>query len=150
MPLRSTRMNRKRSNRTPAKKQRLPTSRSNNQRSSLQVSREFIGPVPPPDLLERYNQIIPGAGERIIAMAEQETSHRHDIERTIVTNEYREAKRGQIFAVIIGSLAIISGTIISLQGAQWAGIAIGGGGVIGLVSVFIFGRQIFGRQEESK
>ena len=136
-------MNRKRRNRAPATKQQSPTSRSNNQRPPLQVAtrEEFSGPIPPPSILEGYNQIIPGAAERIIAMAEQETSHRQDMEQTIVINEYREARRGQIFAVVIGSLAIISGAIISVQGAQWAGIAIGGGGVIGLVSVFILGRQ---------
>lgn len=74
-------------------------------------------------------------------MAEQETGHRRNMEQIIVSNEYREARMGQVCAVIVGSLAIIAGATISVLGAQLAGAAIGGGGVMGLVSVFVLGRK---------
>ena len=48
---------------------------------------------------------------------------------------------GQTCAVFIGSLAIIAGSVVSVLGAPWAGAAIGGCGVIGLVSVFILDRK---------
>lgn len=107
----------------------------------VQVTEQFSGPLPHPDVLERYNQVAPHAADRIIAMAEQETSHRHNIEQAIVDNEFKEARMGQICALAIGSLAIISGAIISISGAPWAGAIIGGSGVVGLVSVFILGRK---------
>lgn len=124
----------------PVKKQQLP-SRQQTSQQIVQVTEQFSGPLPPPDVLERYNQIAPDAANRIIAMAEQETGHRRNMEQIIVSNEYREARMGQVCAVIIGSLAIIAGATISVLGAQLAGAAIGGSGVIGLVSVFVFGRQ---------
>ena len=80
----------------------------------VQVTEQFSGPLPPPDMLERYNQVVPDAANRIIAMAEQETGHRRNMERLIISNEYQEAKMGQTCAVIIGSLAIISGATISV------------------------------------
>ena len=63
------------------------------------------------------------------------------MERLIISNEYQEARMGQTCAVFIGSIAIIAGSVISVLGAPWAGAAIGGGGVIGLVSVFVLGRK---------
>ena len=40
------------------------------------VSRE--GPLPAPEELHAYNQLVPGAAERIIAMAEREQATRHN------------------------------------------------------------------------
>ncbi len=48
---------------------------------------------------------------------------------------------GQIFGLIIGMTAIISGALTAYYGSEWAGGFIGGGGVIGLVSVFVLGRR---------
>ncbi len=33
----------------------------------------FQGPLPPPELLEAYNKIIPNGAERIVAMAEKQS-----------------------------------------------------------------------------
>jgi len=38
------------------------------------------GPIPPPTVLEHYDAIVPGAAERIIAMAEGEIQHRRAVE----------------------------------------------------------------------
>ncbi len=137
-------------NKRPVQKQQPITTQQQNHQQVVQVTEQFSGPIPPPDVLERYNQIAPGAANRIIAMAEQETGHRRDMELSILSNEYREARMGQICAVIIGSLAIITGGITAVSGAQWAGLAIGGCGVVGLVSVFIFGRKGIWRQQRDK
>jgi uncharacterized membrane protein len=32
------------------------------------------GPLPPPEVLEKYNQVVPGLADRIITMAEQQAS----------------------------------------------------------------------------
>lgn len=38
----------------------------------------FSGPLPPPEALAKYDQVVPGAAERIMQMAEKEMQHRHD------------------------------------------------------------------------
>ena len=39
---------------------------------------EFLrGPLPPPDIRAGYEDVVPGAGERILQMAEQEAAHPH-------------------------------------------------------------------------
>ena len=46
-----------------------------------QHSEAFSGPIPPPDLLEKYNNIIPNGADRILAMAEQQQAHRQFMEK---------------------------------------------------------------------
>ena len=44
------------------------------------VTQTYSGPIPHPDDLRRYDEIIPGAAERILRMAELENQHRHQQE----------------------------------------------------------------------
>lgn len=41
---------------------------------------QHSGPLPAPADYERYSQLIPNGGERIMAMAEKEQHHRHRLE----------------------------------------------------------------------
>ena len=58
-----------------------------------------------------------------------------------------DIKRGQVFGLIIGITAIVGGSLTASLGQSLAGTFIGGGGVIGLVSVFVLGRY---KKEQSK
>ena len=40
----------------------------------------FSGPIPPPDLLRKYEEINPGFADRIMRQAEAQTAHRIEIE----------------------------------------------------------------------
>lgn len=102
---------------------------------------QYSGPLPPPESLASYDEISPGFANRIIAMAESEMTHRHEIEKKALTGDIWEARIGQVFGLLIGISTIIAGAITAINGAQWAGGFIGTGGVIGLVSVFIYGRK---------
>jgi uncharacterized membrane protein len=63
--------------------QRRDTELGNADPSSAVISatrtevRQHIGPLPAPDDLARYNEIVPGVAERIVTMAEND--HRHQI-----------------------------------------------------------------------
>ena len=112
------------------------------------ITTGFSGPIPDPNTLQRYESIKNGLADRIVSMAERQSEHRQALEKKSLDaeiknkeKEFSEARLGQIFALIIGLTAIICGTFASFNGAQWFGSIIGGGGVIGLVSVFILGRK---------
>ena len=122
----------------PSTKPSAPAQRQQAQ-TGPQVRTEFSGPLPPPDALEKYERVSPGAAERIIAMVERESSHRHELGKFLVNNGYKQASKGQNYAAIIGALAIISGAIAGISGAQWTGSVIGGLGMVGLVSTLIWG-----------
>lgn len=84
--------------------------------------------------------MIPGAAERIIAMAEKDAEHQRDMERMALAAERRERRIGQIFALIIGLSALAAAVGCAYIGATAVAATIGGGTVVGLVTVFVTGR----------
>lgn len=62
------------------------------------IKEEFSGPIPHPDIIEKYEQILPGAADRIISMAEKQASHRQDMEKAMIKSEARDGLLGVIFA----------------------------------------------------
>ncbi len=61
------------------------------------------GPLPPPEILENYNNILPGSAEHIIKMAETQQLHRHTLETKTVFIE--------TIKLFIEPLAIICSTV---------------------------------------
>jgi len=51
------------------------------------------GPLPPPAILQQYDTVVPGAAERIIAMAEGEVAHRRSIEVQQVNTDIQTQTR---------------------------------------------------------
>ena len=56
----------------------------------------------PPEAFQRYEEILPGAAERILKMAEKQAEHRQRLEEKIVNAEIRDARLGLIFGFLIG------------------------------------------------
>jgi len=52
-----------------------------------------------------------------------------------------ERKRGQDYGLTIGILTICASCATTLLGQPWVGGALGSAGIIGLVSVFVYGRR---------
>lgn len=73
------------------------------------ASMTYEGPLPPASEFDRYEQVCPGAADRILSMAEREEAHRHDTEDRIVDSIIRQSKLGQIFAfsIALGSLGTV-------------------------------------------
>ncbi len=105
-------------------------------------SASFEGPMPPPAILEGYERLVPGAAERILAMAESDTKHQHSIELAALRAMENEVKRGQIFAFVIGLAALLASMFALYMGSPTVAGIIGGTTVVGLVSAFIIGRFV--------
>jgi uncharacterized membrane protein len=107
--------------------------------ASMQMT--FQGPLPPAIELEKYNQIVPGAAERIIAMAEKQTAHRMELEKHAVAEQLRQSARGQLFALIIGVTGIIGAVIVGLIGNAWVAGTIATAALGTLAVSFISGKR---------
>lgn len=121
----------------------------------IQQASLSIGPLPSPEILQQYEQMHPGTGERIVRRFELEGEHRHAIENKIVDAQIaRDSadvagfKRGQRFGltVAISGLIIAAITmIISVYQKSETGIITGGslGGVTltSMVVAFLAGRK---------
>jgi uncharacterized membrane protein len=116
--------------------------RSQASRGIVHQSASFEGPMPPPAILEGYERLVPGAAERILAMAESDTKHQHAIEFAALRAMESEVKRGQIFAFVIGLAALLASMFALYMGSPTVAGIIGGTTVVGLVSAFIIGRFV--------
>ncbi len=130
-------------------KKEVPTKPKSDEIMSHQVLGQiYQGPIPTPDVLKKYNVLLPGAADRILSMAEKEADHRHKMEERALEIESedlkaraRDSRWGQIFGFFIGIFTVVAGAYTATQGYQWPGGLIGTSGVLGLVSVFVIGRK---------
>jgi len=110
-------------------------------------------------VLAKYGELVPGAPERIITMAEKQSQHRQQLEaeglRAQINDDRAqriETRLGQVFGLIIAALAIGAGVTCVVVAPSAAGATtgsvIGGGGVIGLVYAFRYGRKLAEQESE--
>lgn len=100
----------------------------------------FQGPLPPPETLQRYNQIVPGAASRIISMAESQHGHRQHLEKRVVESNTDNQRLGLIFGFIIAMTAIVGGIYLAATGKSAAGLTAIVAALAALVGVFVYGK----------
>lgn len=114
---------------------------STNVRVTSAFSRSFSGPLPPPEILQRYDEIETGFANRIVTLAEKEQSHRHDTEGTALASSIASEKRGQYLAFILCAMIVIGSIYLIADGAAISGLLLAGSTLTGLAYIFISGRN---------
>lgn len=97
----------------------------------------FKGPIPPPEVLQGYENVQQGFGDRILRMAERQQDHRIKCEDKVVQESTTQSKRGQWFGFIIAILFLSGALALGFTGHEVLGGIIGGGTLISVVSVFL-------------
>jgi uncharacterized membrane protein len=110
----------------------------------------FSGPIPHPDTLKRFNDIVPGAAERIIKMAEDQSSHRRSLEKSVIESDISRSKWGQILGFVIAIFGLTASTFIAVYGSAVAGSILGVGTLASLVGVFMYGSISRKKEREEK
>ncbi len=93
------------------------------------------------DKIEKIAASSPEVAKVLLTEFQIYSEHLREMDRRALQAQIIVTYLGQIFGLLIGLTAIICGTLTAYHGSQWAGGFIGGGGVIGLVSVFVLGRR---------
>jgi len=101
----------------------------------------FQGPIPPPELLREYNEIVPNGAERIVKMAETQSAHRIHLESTVILGDDRRANWGLFTGFTIGVLIIVLSFVLVLKGHDTSGTILGSIDLVSLVGVFVYGRS---------
>jgi uncharacterized membrane protein len=114
------------------------------------MSSSFSGPIPPPALLEKYNQIIPNGAERILAMAEKQSAHREYLEKRVVDGNVSNQTRGSYFAFVISLTAILGGVWLISHGKSPEGLASIITSLVGLAGVFFYSKHQQKKEREQK
>jgi uncharacterized membrane protein len=101
------------------------------------IDEEWSGPLPDPDALERYEGLIPGSGERFLAVFEAEVAHRQNLENMEFARESRRMDWGLGAAFFAVTMIIGAGTFLIFVGHDWAGGGLIGVNIVGLAAVFV-------------
>jgi uncharacterized membrane protein len=107
---------------------------------------QYSGPIPPPELLQSYEEILPGSADRILAVFENQTAHRINMESTVIRGDNSRSWAGLACGLIVSLAAMAVSAFAIHNGAALAGTLLAGGSLSSLVGVFVYGTKI--RKEE--
>jgi len=102
-----------------------------------------VGPLPPPESVERYELVMSGAFDRMLTMAEQDQQNKFERSRTVLTvyehnvrSAWHFAQCGQVFGfvTVIIFFAILAYAMY-LGNERMFGIILGAGALAGLVQL---------------
>lgn len=93
----------------------------------------WVSPLPPPEDLQKYNQIVQGAGERLLKMAEAEQSHRIYRERAAISI----GRWGLVVGAVVTVLIAVGGLWLVNNGRTWGGVSV----IAGVAGVFVWGTK---------
>jgi len=132
------------------KKQNLRTSPQQKTQVQQIQAQVHEGPLPSPEVLFQYNEIVSGAAERILIMAESQANHRQNLELIVVKAGSRDSLLGLIFGLIIGLAGIIGGVATIMAGQPKGGAALGITSLASLIGVFVYGSRQRRLEREAK
>ena len=91
----------------------------------VEISTQWGGPLPPPEIVEQYEATLPGSGERILRMVEEEQAHRHrqenrmlDISELDIRNTHWTRRIG----IVVAALPVLTGLFLTLNGQHRNGV----------------------------
>lgn len=97
----------------------------------------FQGPTPPPEVMERYEKLVPGIAERLFKLAEDESLHRRALEdqankANIAAQDkqleiaklqskaaFDSDSKGQSAGVFVSISCIVGAVFLSMYGHDW-------------------------------
>lgn len=110
---------------------------------------QYSGPLPHPEILKQYEEILPGISERIFTNFEKQTNHRIELEKKQQEEDFVLAKQGQNYALTIAIFGILSSLAAIYLGSPTVAGILGGSTIIGLVTAFINGNKIKQQEREN-
>lgn len=116
----------------------------------IRSSQTWMGPIPPPEVLKGYNDLVPGSADRILTRMEKQSDHRMELEKMVVPQQVKQSSRGQWFGLIIGLAGLGVSLVMALTGHDVTAGIIGGTSVLGLVTVFVTGQRIEKKERKAE
>lgn len=111
------------------------------------IASTYSGPLPPAEAFEHYERVCPGAADRIIAMAEQQASHRQELEKRREATISRNSQIGIVSALLLAIFILVGGVICVILGHDWAGGVIVSLDLVSLCAVFVYGTNMRDKEQ---
>lgn len=107
----------------------------------IDVGMMYMGPLPPASEFAKYEAALSGSADRILTMAEKQSSHRQDMENKSLEHSIKVSRTGQILGFFISILVIVLGFWLAMAGKELAGFALIILDLGGLAGLFIYNRE---------
>lgn len=121
--------------------QTLPKEKQVEVRRLMMTAMSFQGPLPPPEILAHYSEIIPNGADRLMVLLEKQTDHRISVESRLVDARVSTTSKGQWIAF---GLSMFFGLIAAFLGYTGHDVLAGSIGVttiVGLAVIFVLGKE---------
>jgi uncharacterized membrane protein len=114
------------------------------------INTSFSGPIPPPEMLKSYDEVVPGSAKTLIDVFNDQAHHRMDLEKRSLVSDRRRSWGGLLSALVISLVCIGVGGWLVHEGHDAAGTAIIAIDLVGLAGTFIYGTQSQRRERTEK
>ena len=104
---------------------------------ALAQSLTISGPLPSSAEYSGYEKTHPGTAERILAMAEKQSSHRQEVEKEKIKDAFRLNSRGQMLGFVVAILSIGAVFVSLLLNQPLGAIAPAIVALTGLAAIFV-------------
>jgi uncharacterized membrane protein len=109
--------------------------------AAMEIVVQHSGPLPPPQILAGYDQVLPGLADRIVSMAESDLRHHQDMQKTALDGEISERKMGQIGGTLVTIVALVISAWVAVSGYPVLGGGLASLTLLGIVTTLIGGRE---------
>lgn len=106
------------------------------------IAKVSSGPVPPPEVLEGYERIVPGSAKLIFDNFEAESTHRRKLESKASDRDTFRSIAGMIAGFVVALLLIGVAVFTIREGHPGPGATIIVGGLASAVSIFVTGSRL--------
>jgi len=86
------------------------------------VGQYFSGPLPPPELLRQYDEIVPGFAQTIVDQFVAQGDHRRELEKTVIFSDVTRANWGLIAGFTLALIGVVGSIYIMSTGKTTAGL----------------------------
>jgi uncharacterized membrane protein len=128
--------------------QSVSKKKASTKQGSLEVMTAFQGPLPSPEILQGFENVLPGAAGRILEMTEREQGARHKIENKYANGSIAMMALG-IFSGLVALLTI--GYLIKYSidnEADNVAIVLASTSLVGVISVFVWFNRVRKRTKD--
>jgi uncharacterized membrane protein len=101
----------------------------------------YQGPIAHPDILQGYEDIVPGSAAQIIDLFDAQSRHRMDLESRTLARDNTRSWAGLFLGFVVAITVIVGGVVAVLYGHDTAGAALVTTSLASLVSVFVYGSR---------
>ncbi len=116
----------------------------------MHMQATYQGPLPPPQVLEQYNKIVPGSASLLIDRMVKQSEHRMELEHKVVFGDNWRATAGLILGFIVTLVIIAAAVFLIIHGFRVEGSVLLGMDLVALATAFIHGTNSRRQERQQK